>query len=433
MKRHDTPHDVASVLARHAPKTIRALLDPAVGAGNLIAPLCTRMKNQATELYCIDSDLAAVDSIRASYQDLLPSRAKLIHSDFLEWSKRHEKLRFDCIVMNPPFAATKASLHRLERPAGDGGTGTTWRWMPIEAAFLCRAMDLLEQQGRLLAIVPCSIVMSESLQWLRDEVLSRGAIRFVHELPPRCFRGVESRMYLVVFEKGARQRQISLLNHDLLEPEHVKLQLAKSPISRLDFGYVNASLQIDDLRRIKGLKWMPLSEVASVTRGDINSPRGPKCAVHSTDFRNGFWRASERHDASIVESDERRLQPGDILMSRVGRNAHRSCGRGIGIQGMACSDCVIIVRPKNKRMGTRILFALRAVLSQEWAKPLVERGTGASYISHQSMLDLPIPFGACERYPKLFERFERSERVKASRQSAAAIRAVGTWIGKLLT
>jgi tRNA1(Val) A37 N6-methylase TrmN6 len=430
VKRHDTPHDVASVLARHAPRTIRALLDPAVGTGNLIGPLCTRLKNQSTKVYCIDSDIVAVNSLSNGRHDLLPSRAKLIHSDFLEWSTSR-KLKFDCILMNPPFSATKANLHQLERPVGDCGTRT--RSMPIEAAFLCRAIDLLEQHGRLLAIVPCSIVMSESMQWLRDEVLARGAIRFVHELPPRSFRGVESRMYLLVFVKGARQRQISLLNHDLLEPDHLKLRLAKRPVSRLDFGYVNASLLIDDLRKVKGLSWMPLGDVATVTRGDINSPKGPTCAVHSTDFRNGFWRASKRHDKSIVECDDRRLRRGDILMSRVGRNAHRSCGRGIGIKGMACSDCIIIVRPNRVRMGTRILFALRIVLSQPWAKPLVERGTGASYISHRSLLELPVPMGACERYPRLFKKFERAERVKSARQSTAAVMAAGTWIEKLRT
>lgn len=433
MKRHDTPHDVASVLTRHAPRTIRALLDPAVGAGNLIAPLCTRLKSQNTKVYCVDSDFAAVSCLSDRYRAVLPSRTRIIHSDFLEWSSGRRNRKFDCIVMNPPFSATKANLHQLERPVGDCDAKTTWRWMPIEAAFLCRAIDLLEHQGRLLAIVPCSIVMAESMQWLRNEILSRGAIRFVHELPPRSFPGVESRMYLLVFDKGVRQRQISLLNHDLREPEHLKLRLAETSVSRLDFGYVNAGVRIDKLRKVKGLNWTPLGDVAFVIRGDITSPKGPTCAVHSTDFRSGFWRESERHDATIVECDDRRLRRGDILMSRVGRNAYQTCGRGIGIQGMACSDCIIIIRPNNVRMGSRILFALRVVLSQEWAKPLVERGTGASYISHRSLLELPIPLGACERYSRLFEKFDRAERVKAPHQSASAVKAVGTWIEKLRT
>ena len=75
------------------------------------------------------------------------------------------------------------------------------RFMPLEAAFLCRALELLADGGRLLAIVPCSVVMSESLQWLREELLSQGAIRFVHELPPRSFPGVDSRMYLLVLQQ----------------------------------------------------------------------------------------------------------------------------------------------------------------------------------------------------------------------------------------
>ncbi len=431
MKRHDTPRDVANALSRHAPHTIRALLDPAVGAGNLIAPLVSRVTRQDAKVYCVDSDIGAITSFSGSYRGSLPSRTKFIHSDFLSWSAGRPGPKFDCIVMNPPFAATKGELRRLERPGDYRSTGTTIRYMPLEAAFVCRAIDLLEDRGRLLAILPCSVVMSERLQWLRDELLSQGAIRFVHELPPRSFPRVESRMYLLVFDKGCRQRQISFLNHDLHKPERLKLRLARSPLSRLDFGYVNAGARIERLRQFEWLGWKSLGDVAGVTRGDINSPDGPQCAVHSTDFRNGFWRASERHDASVVADDGRRVQRGDILMVRVGRNAYRSFGRGIGIHGMACSDCVVIVRPRNVRLGTKLLFALRVILAQEWARPLLERGTGASYISHRSLLELPIPMDVCSHYPRHFEAFRNSERIRSGKNSQSAVQVVAGLVDRL--
>jgi hypothetical protein len=332
--------------------------------------------------------------------------------------------------MNPPFAATKASLHALARP-GDG-VGSSVRYMPLEAAFLCRAIDLLEQHGRLLAIVPCSVVMSDNLQWLRDEMLSNGAIRFVHELPPRCFPGVESRMYLMVFDKGVRQRQITLLNHDLHEPERLELALADSRVTRLDFGFVSASAVLSRLQTFQWLHWTPLRDVAHVLRGDIASPRGPRCVLHSTDFHDGFWRASDRHDASVVGSNDRRVRRGDILMSRVGRNACRSTGRGIGINGISCSDCVVIVRPKSVKLGREILFALRVVLSLDWAKPLVERGTGARYISQNSLLDLSIPMGVWNKYPRQFQAFVNGEGAKSGNQSRCAVQAVAKHIGELL-
>jgi hypothetical protein len=324
--------------------------------------------------------------------------------------------------MNPPFAASKSKLCRLDGAVA--GAEVRTRHMPLEAAFLCRAIDLLQPVGRLLAIVPCSIVMSESLQWLRREMFSQGAIRFVHELPPRTFSSVESRMYLMVFDKGRRQRQVSLLNHDLREPDRLEVRLTDQAVTRLDFGFVNSGRILERLSSIGRLDWTSLSNVAQVIRGDINSPLGPQCVVHSTDFREGYWRRSERHDPSIKRSEDRRLLRGDILMSRVGRNAYRSCGLGIQLKGMSCSDCVLIVRPIRSDQSLEILFALKIMLSHEWVKPLLMKGTGASYISHSSLLDLPIPLGASRRYPSIFQEFASGERARTTAKSQMAIQEV---------
>lgn len=432
MIRHDTPSEVASSLARHAPRRIRALLDPAVGGGNLIAPILARLKRQHSRVFCVDSDRETVREVAERFRDSLPIGTSFVHSDFLTWSASADTPSFDCIVMNPPFAATKSKFRCLEPGARLGGISQTVHYMPLEAAFVCRALDLLEAGGRLLAILPCSIVMSESLQWLRDELLARGAIRFVHELPPRTFPAVESRMYLMVFDKGRRQRRIALLNHDLHEPERLKIGSTIGTVARLDFGHANASLSIDQLQRFDYLKLTPLSSVARVIRGDINSPLGARCAVHTTDFRDGFWRALGRHDPSVVRSEERTLKRGDILISRVGRNAHLSCSIGIRLTGMACSDCTLIVRPSRFDQRWKILFALRIVLSQKWIKPLLMRGTGASYISHRSLLELPIPMGACEKYPLEFASFLDGVRARSSLRVNCAIQAVSQQVENLL-
>jgi tRNA1(Val) A37 N6-methylase TrmN6 len=432
VKRHDTPREVAIALSRHAPRQIRALLDPAVGGGNLIVPLLQRLRINDSTVYCVDSDREALIKVAQTCRDSLSRKSQFIQSDFLSWSDRANCPRFDCVVMNPPFAAKRDQLHVLERPDVGRGTGTIVRHMPLEAAFMCKSIDLLEEGGRLLAVAPCSIVMSESLQWFRDEMIARGALRFVHELPPRTFQGVESRMYLMVFDKGAGQKQISLLNHDLREPERLVMTLSGSPVRRLDFGFVRADINLGKLRSYKWLQCTPISEVAEVIRGDIVSPDGPKCAVHSTDFRNGFWRSSARHDSSVGVNQNRKVRRGDLLMARVGRNAGRSVGLGIGMCGMSCSDCVIIVRPKKPRFGLRLLFALRVLLSLEWAKALVERGTGASYVSHGSLLGLRIPMGVCKRYPQQFRRFVEGERARSARRSSGAVKAVQKHIERLL-
>ena len=422
--RHDTPAEVATSLARHAPRRIRALLDPAVGGGNLIAPLVNRLKRQDSSVHCVDSDRETVKEVREHFGTSLPSHARFIHSDFLTWSASPEAPKFDCIVMNPPFAASRSSLCRLDPRSGEGGVLRLTRYMPLEAAFVCRAIDLLENDGRLLAVLPCSVVMSESLQWLRDALLSQGAIRFVHELPPRTFPAVESRMYLMVFDKGKSQRQIALLNHDLHEPERLQIGAVVGSVLRLDFGYANANIFIGRLKCIESLKFTALSELAEVIRGDIKSPLGARVAVHTTDYREGYWRPSHRHDRSAIRSGDRTLKRGDILISRVGRNAHLTCSVGVRLIGMACSDCVLIVRLTRLDQGLKVLFAMKVVLSQGWIRPLLMRGTGASYISHRSLLDLPIPMGASEAYPLEFTAFSDGVRTRSTAMMSSAVAAV---------
>jgi tRNA1(Val) A37 N6-methylase TrmN6 len=422
VKRHETPGEVAVALARHAPKSIRALLDPAVGTGNLIRPLLSRVRASQSKVVCVDIDPEAIRYVSDSYRSELGSDAKFINADFLTWEAADGFEGFDCIVMNPPFAAKKSCWQLMETAHDDGEAIA--RPTPLEAAFLRKSIDLLRDGGRLLSILPCSVVMADSLQWLRDKMLSDGAIRFVHELPPRTFANVESRMYLLVFEKGASRRTINLLNHDLHKPERITLQLADGRSERLDFGFVSACVKLSKLQRRRNLQWTPLSDVADVIRGEIDSPMGPRCAIHSTDYSGGFWHASERHDHAIGEKLERRIRRGDLLMSRVGRAASRSVGRGIGITGMACSDCVLIIRPKNYRTSLKILFALRFVLCPEWIQPLVERGTGATYVSHKSLLDLRIPADLWKRYPAQFRKFVNAERSRNAHLASEAIRAV---------
>lgn len=424
MTRHDTPSEVAISLARHAPRRIRTLLDPSVGGGNLITPLLNRLKKQCTKVVCVDSDRETVEAISKHFRGVLPDGAKFIHSDFLEWSSLAETSTYDCIVMNPPFAAGKSDLRLFEFVTHRGGFTRSTRYMPLEAAFVCRALELLEPEGRLLAVLPCSIVMSESLQWLRDEILAQGAIQFVHELPPRTFPAVESRMYLMVFDKGLRRRRIALLNHDLHQPERLSIDSANGSISRLDFGHASSSLSLERLLKVECLKMSPLSSLASVIRGDIASPLGAHGAVHTTDFRDGFWRSSERHNRTLVRNQDRRLRQGDLIISRVGRNAHLTCGVGVRLVELACSDCVLIIRPHNHRQSLHVFFALKLMLSQKWVKPLLLRGTGANYISHRSLLDLLIPIGACEKFPLEFAGFLEGARLKSSTRLDQSLQTV---------
>jgi tRNA1(Val) A37 N6-methylase TrmN6 len=377
----------------------------------LLKPLIARLKKQGARVVCIDIDSRAISQAERLLDPLLGPRVRYINTDFLSWSEGRRAV-FDCVVMNPPFAGGKQHLRRLKLSGALGRVAGSHKFMPLEAAFLCRAIELLSKGGRLLAVLPTSIVMSESTQWLRNLLVKVGSIRMVHELPPKSFPAVESRMYLFVFEKGVRQSQITFLNHDLEDPEQIYVTPKNEMINRLDFGYQRAQERLESLTCQSRFGWKTVDEVACVLRGGVKSPIHRTEAVHTTDFHGGFWRRQIRSLRPPSKAGPL-IRRGDLLIQRVGRNCHKTLGRPTSLKGLACSDCVLIVRPNDVRQSTRFLFSLRTLLHTEWTRPLLEKGTGASYVSHKSLLGLPIPMKLNECFPKIYALFVDAQRAQS--------------------
>ena len=328
-----------------------------------------------------------------------------IHTDFLDWSHGDMSGGFDCIFMNPPFSAKKANLRKsFEKWNVDLGMGRL-RHMPIEAAFLCKALGLLRHGGRLLCVVPCSIVMSESLGWIRRLLSESGALRCVHELPVGSFRGVESRMYVMVFDKGLNPGSVSLYNHDLVKPNRLRLGLGRRGLSvRLDFSYHDAIEKIHSLRKRKCYGWRKLGDLAEVLRGDVDSPM-KLIGIHTSNFVDGFWRAPQVHKKLEKCSGKRTIREGDILVKRVGRQSCDSFGLYISEPGLQCSDCVFILRPRNGVETEALLFAMKSLMELKWTHALLERGTGARYITISSLEDLWVPISLGDVFSDQFSAF----------------------------
>ena len=418
--------------ARYVPRSTKTLVDPAAGAGALIVPVLRRLASTKARIVCVDSDATALKELRDSLGE---SHVKVncVNSDFFAWSERSPKRKpVDCVLMNPPFAGRKGELRQVD-VGQELGTSDGCRHVPLEAAFVLRAIRLLRPGGKLLAVLPCSVVMANGLQWLREALFRCGAIRYVHELPPRTFSNVESRMYLFVFEKGVAQRKLVLFNHDLKDPERLDISLSTNALpARLDFGYQCAARMSAVLTGSVDVNCQLLKDLASVQRGAIESPVGPASSVHTTDYRSGYWWKDSRHDRRRRGERDRRVKRGDILAKRVGRDCHLSFGRSVGVEGIACSDCVLIVRPRNGRKSTALLFALRCLFALPSAKSLLERGTGASYVTENSLRELYVPVGLADRYPSCFADFSDAIRKRSNRRAEKAVSRVARYLIKAI-
>ncbi len=324
----------------------------------------------------------------------------LINGDFLDECSA-DSLKFDCIVMNPPFGGKMAALVKLalDRP----------RCVPIEAAFVLKAVRLLQPGGRLLAIVPASLVSCLTTQWVRRQLIACGALLYVHELSRGMFKGVEARFYVVVFEAGRTQSTVVLSNHDFSKPATMSVRAADLFASnfRFDYAFHHAQGWFSSLRsKYRNLEWRHLSDVSRIWRGRIASPRGKQAAIHTCDHLDGFWSAP-RDRTILIDSSPSGVSPGDLLMKRVGRSPTFSLAPALDLKGYACSDCLLLLRPRALS-SVEMLFILRVLLCWPIGAGLVERGTGANYITAKELGQVLVPVNFTNRFPKLFLDYQRA-------------------------
>jgi hypothetical protein len=311
--------------------------------------------------------------------------------------------------MNPPFAGRRGCFVDLSLDLAMPPFAMSDFRVPIEVAFLIRAIKLLRPAGRLLAVLPSNIVSALSAKWVRDYMLACGSVRYVHELPPYTFRQVEARVYLFVFEKTLDRRSIILSNHDLVKPLVLKVARTElSEVCRFDYRFYEARKQYRVVTESsQHLSWKPLSELATIHRGPVPSPRGKLCSVHTSDFQNGFWQV-KGENRTRCDFSERGIKRGDLLVRRVGRGCSASVGKPLRVVGKSCSDCLLIIRPKATLKSTPLLFAIRVVATSDYGPPLIESGTGASYITELALSEILIPAHLNVFYRSYFSRYKKA-------------------------
>ena len=406
--RYDTPPAVATVLAKHAPRSARSILDPCVGSGALVEPLVSRAASQKTEVICFDLDGQAVESTRRKFEPRLGTQLHVEQADFL--SPRTTRLirqrwsSIDCVLMNPPFAAQTSSWRSVAVPSQGEGNQLK-RFAPSEGAFLLHAMSLLADHGRLLAVLPASIISGMRCGWIRFELALLGSILHVHELPRRTFPNVESRIYLLVFERSRTRSKLVLCNHELNEPHRMVVDRGQlTPDCRLDYNHHKAREWFGDLRTATpSLQWRLLSAVANIRRGDATSNGQKTRAIHTTDKRDSFWQSKELYVGSGTAS---RVTVGhkDILLARVGRRCWDTAGLATGPLPARFSDCVFRVHAKSMPR-IAFLFTIRCLFGLPLMESIVGRGTGATYIAATDLEGIQIPLVLASRYPSIFASY----------------------------
>jgi tRNA1(Val) A37 N6-methylase TrmN6 len=403
---HYTPKAIGEALSAFLPKSCSSILEPAVGAGDLLLPILEATNKPPKSIICLDIHLRAIEQAKRKLPVEFRNRTEFIVKNFLSWFKAEgDKYRgkIDCVVMNPPFAGRpEKGVSSVVDPSGNK--------IPIEWAFMEATMELLREGGRMLAVVPASIISSPSYGRMRMKILHHGTIRIVHELPHHTFQGVESKMYLLVWDKVKSRDKIVLMNHDLKTPEILKVSKAEIlREGRFDFSFHSTKKTLCQMkRRNSELAWKPLSSIATLVRGKIQTP--PSSVLHSTNCNSGDWTPPTRKHASKYKNMPS-AKTGDILIKRVSRSCLDSFGVYNG-RTAPLSDCVISIRPRKGVDRSALLFGLRTMFAEGRFNDILSRGTGCSYISILELREFEIPLNLFKKNPEMGKRYNAALKSK---------------------
>ncbi len=396
---HETPKWIANILARHVPDRPLALLDPAVGNGSLVIAALGAVNRLPKRVCCLDIDPTVIGKVHEQVKDKIQNLI-VLNTDFLEWVPVTSTSMFDCILMNPPFAGKL-------RDWVDVDVRGRSRRAPVEIAFLVKAIRLLKTNGCLIAVVPGSVVSNSRTRWFREFMVEEGSIEIVYELSRYSFKRVEGTFYVLVFRRTSGTRQIIFQAENEGAPGG-RLVLTREDLTdalRLDYSHhVNRLSYSSCVKRHSPLGWIDLGSIATVTRGSISSPCNSRTTLHSTCYKNGFWKTVRLSRPS--ERSDRHAVGGDLLVKRVGRNCLKTIGlMDRDVDGLPCSDCLLIVRPSSGTSTAALLFAMRSTLAAGAFSRLLERGTGAGYITSSDLSGILVPSKLADVFSSHFAEY----------------------------
>ena len=223
-----TPSPVAHFMAslfRPGPFKECRLLDPGAGIGTLSAAFLDRCISEGLNFQRITVDAFEIDDRLQPHlsRTLESCRQHLFYEstvrgrDFIEAAVATlagdlfaEPLpRYTHAILNPPYKKM-----RSDSPYRSDLRRVGIETVNLYSAFVALSLELLEEGGQLVAIIPRSFCNGPYYRPFRDLVLSRAALRHIHLFHARnkAFRddNVLQENIIILLERGARQESVTV-------------------------------------------------------------------------------------------------------------------------------------------------------------------------------------------------------------------------------
>lgn len=354
-------------------------LDLGFGAGGLLYAARRRWPN--INLAGVDLDEKNIQTAKSSIIDAV--NLNVFSFDLPDIIEKHFGT-IDILISNPPFFSKKLDFECLKILKASGlinFISDKNKTVPAELIFLAQNLRILSEHSEIGIILPAGLISGERWKKLREHLFSRYKISNITQLPENSFKGTEAQTFIVNISKktDSKSNKTVSLSH-VSKKEGIIINLNQA-FERADYSYYERkktdiyklNLCTDDFHIFRGTtSYKILKERNYDFIHTTKMPIFPKKINLINQPING--------DKNICK--------GDIILARVGR---RCLGRVSYVSGgsLPISDCIIAIRPKNKRIGSLIWSKISSKYAIEYMKN-TSLGVGAQYITHNLIREFLI-------------------------------------------
>jgi len=395
--RYYTKSEISSFLVEQLDiVTPMRLLDLGAGSGSLCGAAKSRWPNIEIVSVDIDPD-AKLKSIRST-----GASTKYLHQHFtadalvgnLPTILNSKLAPIDIAICNPPFITPqwRDEFRQILEDAGFADCLPFPSDVDAGLLFLAQNLRILSQNATLGIILPNSLIAAKKYTKFRFKLLSNYSVSKVIQLPRGSFHGTDALASIVIIHK-----QIERMEHIELSCLDDNKQLSKSisieqsdAIDRLDYSYHSYKLS----RKRKGTAATLESIGAIIQRGSLSSSQVKKSnfpTLHITNIHNtdaGRWinfeefESTTKHEKALIHA-----QPGDILISRVGRKLE---DKVVGVESgcFPISDCIYLIRCSESHREA-VLSQLASQSGKEWLAAH-SYGVAAKQLPKKQLLKFPL-------------------------------------------
>jgi len=311
-------------------KSFKNAVDFCIGDGQLLRSA----KSRWPQLKCFGSDISdeAIAETKANHPDWCLSRI-----DFLEPCERQNaeifkiQPKYQLILLNPPFSCRGGTLHEIQFEGKHYTVSTSMR-------FLVTALDYLDRDGYLYAILPTSTAYSQKDQRLWNLLEKKYNLSILEEPRIKYFKGCTPNVILISLNDFSKVSKYS-------------------NITRLPFAFEN-------LQVYRG----------KLSMNQVKQNQGQHFLVHSTNIRDNRLvnlNVKQTNSLSTVFGPA-------ILIPRVGKpKQSKICMIGSGTT-YVISDCIIALKTITVK-DAQLLY--RYIIENWELVEIMYKGTGAKYIT----------------------------------------------------